>query len=76
MTFSWDKIKAKAIEHKIRRAKTMARVSNNDDFRIEHPQWIKDAQVKKYTELEIKIRDKVLRYQGKAIKRRDKLAGK
>ncbi len=76
MPFSWEKAKKQAIDIKIRRAITMARAGTNDDFKILHPDWVRDAQSGKFIDLKLKVKQKVEKTQELAIKRREKIAGK
>lgn len=54
----------------------MAKGNVNPDFDTQHPDWVKQAQQKNYTDLKNKIKDMVERKQDNAMRRRDKLAGK
>ncbi len=54
----------------------MAKVGTNDDFRLLHPDWVRDAQKGNYTDLKVKVKALVEKQQDKAIKRRNKLGGK
>ncbi len=74
--YSHVEAKKSAIKTKIRRAVTMAKAGKNSDFKIAHPDWVRDATKKDFTDLIKKITDKELKYQEFALKRRDKLGGK
>ncbi len=76
MSFSWDAAKKQAIDTKIKRAIIMAKGNINSDFDVLHPDWIKQAVTKDYIDLKLKIKEKVVRKQDKAIIRRAKLAPK
>ncbi len=74
MTFSWDNAKKNALDTKIRRAKTMAKLGENSDFKLAHVDWVREAQTGNYKNLEIKIKDKTQKAQALAIARRLKNA--
>ncbi len=74
--FSWKQAKIEAIDLKIQRAITMANAGSNPEFKLKHPDWVRDAQKKDYTLLKTQVKDKVLKYQNQAIQRRDKRSGK
>ncbi len=75
--FNWKKMKEEAIRVKIERAITMVQGDNpNPDIAIQHPEWIREAQNKKYTELTKSITDRVKRQQDQALARRQKVARK
>ncbi len=75
--FSWKKMQEKAVQIKIRRAKTMVTGNNpNPDIAIQHPEWIRAAQKKDYTELTKQVTDKIKRAHERALGRRKRLAGK
>ncbi len=76
MAFSWEKLKERAIEKKISRAITMAKVGTNNDFRILHPDWIREAQNKQFSNLKKQVRDAVEKQQAVYMARRVKLGGK
>ncbi len=57
MGFSWEVAKKNAIDTKIRRAKTLAIVGSNPDFKLQHPDWVRDAQSKNFTMLIKKVRE-------------------
>ncbi len=72
MAFSWTEVKKKVVEKKIERAIIMAKVGQNTDFKLQHPDWVRDAQSKNYTDLKKKVREQVERKQENEIKRRQK----
>ncbi len=74
--FSWKQAKIEAVDLKIERAITMANSATNSDFKILHPDWVRDAQKKDYTLLKKQVREKIEKYQNKAQQRRDKRSGK
>ncbi len=76
MAFSWDQTKKDAIAMKVRRAVTMAKVGKNTDFKLAHPDWVRDAQNKNYIDLKKKVTDSVVKRQELAMARRQKLVGK
>ncbi len=76
MGFSWAEMKQDVIKIKIRRAKTMAKAGNNDDFKNAHPDWVQEAaQTGKYIQLTSDIKKSVERRQALAMTRRAKRAG-
>lgn len=72
----WTELKKNAIDKKIERAILMAKAGVNKDFAIQHPDWIKQAQTKNFTDLRIKVKQAVEKSQEIAKARRDKLGGK
>ncbi len=74
--FSWKAEKDYAVSVKVERAKTMALAGSNSDFKLKHPDWIRDAQSKNYTKLVTDVTVKTRKYQDNAQRRRDKRAGK
>ncbi len=77
MGFSWKQAKLDAIAIKVRRAKTMAEKKDvNPDFAIKHPEWIREAQQKRFTDLAKKVTEAVQKEQDRAQARRDKLVRK
>ncbi len=67
----------RAIKIKIERAITMCQGDNpNPDMAIKHPEWIRAAQNKDYTELTKKITMDCKKYQSQARERRNRLGGK
>ncbi len=73
--FSWKTEKEKAIEHKIRRAITMAK-GGNPDYAIQHPDEVRDAQNKQFTSLRKRVREQTLKAQNASELRARKLVGK
>jgi len=73
--FSWKQAKLDAIAIKIRRAKTMAINASNPDFKIKHPDWVRDAQKKDFTMLEKVVKEQMEKKQKKAMDRRVKRGG-
>jgi len=51
MGFSWKQLQIEAILAEIRRNKTMSINASNPDFKLRHPDWIRDAQNKNFTQL-------------------------
>jgi len=76
MAFSWKQAKINAVETKIRRAMTMAKSATNPTFKLEHPDWVRDAQKNEYTLLKKQVKEKVIKAQDQAQLRRDKRSGK
>ncbi len=78
MSFAYSAIEARkaAIETKIRRAMVMAKVGTNPDFKIAHPDWIREAQTKNFTALKKQVTELIEKKQGTAMKRRLKQVGK
>ncbi len=76
MSFSWKQMKKDAIEHKLKRAIIMAKSGSNPDFKIAHPDWVRDAQKNDFVNLKKVITEKVQKQQDYAIAKRDKRAGK
>jgi len=74
--FSWDLAKREAIKSKIERNITLAKAGLNDDFKLAHPDWVRDAQKKNFTVLITKVREDVKKQQDLALKRQLKLVGK
>ncbi len=75
--FSWKALKEEAIRVKVARAITQVQGDNpNGDIAIKHPEWVREAQNKKYTELTKSITESVKRQQDLAIARRLKVARK
>lgn len=69
-------MKKEAIKYKIKRAKHMARTGTNPDFKLQHPDWVREAQNNKFSDLELKLKQSITKLQERAQKRRDKLGGK
>ncbi len=76
MGFSWEQAKINAVAVKIRRAKTMALSGENPDFKLKHPDWVRDAQTKNFTILNKKVKEEAEKYQQTYARRRLKLVGK
>ncbi len=74
--FSHTAIKKQAINIKIRRAMTMAKAGSNSDFKILHPDWVRDAQNDNYTNLKKMVKEDMEKRQKQAQDRRDKRSGK
>ncbi len=76
MVFSWNQAKINAVNCKIRRAMTMAKSATNPTFKLEHPDWVRDAVKNDYTLLKKVVKEKVIKAQDQAQARRDKRSGK
>ncbi len=74
--YSHKQDKIDAIKVKIRRARTMAIAGSNPDFKLSHPDWVRDAQSKNFTQLEKIVKEQCDKYAQRAQQRRDKRAGK
>ncbi len=74
--FSWALAKKEGLKHKIDRAMLMSNNHINPDFDIKHPDWVRDAQNKNYTNLKKIIKEQVEKQQAQVLKRREKLHGK
>ncbi len=75
--FNWKLMRELAIKMKVERAITQVQGDNpNPDIAIKHPEWIRAAQNKNYTELTKSVTEQVKRAQAEAIRRRNKHAGK
>lgn len=74
--FSWKHEMEKALETEIKINKMWAKNKSNPEFNLLHPDWIRDAQNKNYTQLEKEVTANVMKKQAEAIERRKKLAGK
>ncbi len=72
MSFSWKQDKKDAIEMKIRNAIAMADSATNPTFKLEHPDWVRDAQKKDYTLLKKQVKDLTEKNQKRAMDRRIK----
>ncbi len=73
--FSWDRMKETAIQLKIERAITMAQKKNvNPDFKIQHPDWVAQAQNNDFIDLKKKVRALIEKQQKTAMDRRFKIA--
>ncbi len=74
--FSRPELLKSALEIKLRRAKTMVKKFDTQ-FSVEHPNEVSEyATNKKYTELTKRVTLEINKYQTRALKRRDKLAGR
>ncbi len=75
--FSHKRMAEEALKIKIRRAITQVQGDNpNSDVAVRHPEWVREAQNKKYTELTKKITEDVTKNQVRALERRNRLGGK
>jgi len=75
--FSWKDMKERAIQVKIERAMTMAKKKDvNPDFKLQHPDWVSQAQNNNFTDLKKKVRQMVENQQAIAMARRTKVARK
>ncbi len=79
--FSWKDTKKRAVEIEVRRAMTVAKlgvdtVGTKSDLSIIHPEWIRSAEQKNYSDLKLKVTEMIEKKQKKAMERRAKLAGK
>jgi len=80
--FSWEEMKKKAVEIKVRRARTMAKlpVDNSGTISrhsIAHPEEVKEYQnTQKFVLVDNRIRKEVKKRQDIAMQRRNKLVGK
>ncbi len=54
----------------------MAKSATNPTFKLEHPDWVRDAQKNDYTLLKKQVKEKVIKGQDLAQARRDKRSGK
>ncbi len=76
-SFSHKVMKEEAIRIKVQRAITQVQGDNpNGDIAIKHPEWVREAQNNKYTELTKSITESMKRFQESAQARRDKVARK
>jgi len=81
LSFSWKTEKEIAIAIAIRRARILAGGASpesmaNPDFKIQHPDWVRDANNKNFTQMDKIVREGVLKQQKIAMDRRAKYAGK
>ncbi len=75
--FNWKMMREIAIKIKVERAIAMVQGDNpNSDMAIKHPEWVRAAQQKNYTELTKKITEQTKRAQDEALRRRNKVARK
>lgn len=71
----WDSMKERAIAKEVVRMKHRVRPDNIGTITEEmknHPDWVRDATQKKYTDLTIKTTDRVKKKQQEELTRRDK----
>ncbi len=73
--FSWEKYKANVIKNEIARAMTQAKRGSAQD-KLDHPDWVREAQNNNYMNLKKVVREKFEKYQEDALLRRLKRAGK
>jgi len=71
--FSWTTFNKKILELKLERAKIQAK-NKHADMAIKNPQWIKEAQNNRFTELTIEITKRTLAHQQGERDRRQKYA--
>ncbi len=81
MPFSWEQAKLRAIDVKLRRAKLLAGGGSkaspaNPDFKIKHPDWVRDVNTANISVMNKKVKDEVIKMQETAIVRRLKTIGK
>ncbi len=76
MSFSWKQAKQDAIAIKIRRAITQAKSGTNPSFKLQHPDWVRDAVKDDYTLLKKQVRDQMEKRQKSVMDRRVKRGGK
>ncbi len=74
--FSWKQAKIDAINIKIERAITMAKSATNPTFKLQHPDWVRDAQKDDFTLLKKVVREQTEKRQKAAMDRRVKRGGK
>ncbi len=75
MAFSHKANAERALATQIRRAKTMALSATNPTFKIQHPDWVRDAQKKDFTLLTKVVTESVTKMQKLARTRRERLHG-
>ncbi len=75
MGFSREQSKINAIATKLRIAKTMAIVGSNPDFKLKHPDWVRDAQKKDFTLLNKRVKEDAIKFQDAYTRRRNKING-
>ncbi len=75
MSFSHKQAKIDAVAIKIRRAMTMAKSATNPTFKLEHPDWVRDAQKDDYTLLKKQVKELIEKKQKHAMDRRVKRGG-
>lgn len=76
MTFSRKADRARALDIKIRRAKTMAKSAKNKDFAIQYPDEVREAQQKNFTKLTKRVTEDYAKFTKNVTDRRNKFAGK
>lgn len=76
MGYSAEEFRKTAIDKIIQRNITMAKVGSNPDFKTAHPDWVRDAAKKQFTDLTVKVKNQVVKEQTQALNRRAKLGGK
>ncbi len=54
----------------------MAKVGSNPDFKLEHPDWVRDAQTNNYIALTKKVRELAVKKQETYLRRRLRMVGK
>ncbi len=74
MPFSWKLAKERAVKEAIRYARCQAGGNDaaslaNTDFKIKHPDWCRDATLKKFTVMDKAIGDEVKARQQKQVDR-------
>ncbi len=72
--FSWKEMMIIAQDIKVRRAHSM--ILNNPSYRLQHPDWARDAEKKQYTIMDKQIRELTKKRQEEAFARRVKFFGK
>lgn len=76
-TFSWKAVHKAVLKSKLRRAEIMAKNKVNPDFNIRHPSEIREYATKKsFTELHIRIKNELIKYQDVQQQRADKIKPK
>ncbi len=70
--FSWKQDKLDMIDLKIRRAMVMAKSGSNLEFKILHPDWVRDAVKDDYTLLKKVVREDMVKRQKQSMDRRRK----
>ncbi len=75
MPFSWKNLLERTVEHKVRRAKQLAK-NGDTEFKLRHADEVRDAQQGKYTVLTTRVKQEVKKTQDEAMNRRRKLVGK
>ncbi len=70
--FSWKQSKIDTVNTKIRRAMTMAKSATNPTFKLEHPDWVRDAAKGDYTLLKKVVKEQTELRQHQSMDRRIK----